>query len=463
MEAKIKLTWYGPRKCWKKYIGGTVYYFAKRQCQGPNDLAGFQKALGEYRALRDKLDQQQGEETERQVARAVLPNGSSVDTTTAYMDWSKFVGSGESDKDRKKQQATVGGLVNVYLEARRTLADSGQIAVCTYSSEKLRLATFLSFCHFLGKGQLSEVLTPDFLGSYRTTLLKAVGQGQSSIVSAKNCLKTLKACCEWAYDEEILDSLPRRIKSIASVKLPAPNPQSFTPDEVKALFQGANDRMKLFLLLGLNLGYTQVDIATLEHPMVDWTTGIVTRGRHKTGQPQQARLWPITLGLLREHATDAKTGLVLLGENGNNLLADKIKADGNSTKTDSIRLAFGRLQDQLNMQALRTSRPELFTRVKGQEASKTRKREIHTALMALRDKRGFKVFRKTGADQIAQQFQDQPWLTDLYLAHSVKAMKKHYARQHFDELFKATDYLATVYGFDKLQGTLDHPNAGVTS
>jgi hypothetical protein len=215
------------------------------------------------------------------------------------------------------------------------------------------------------------------------------------------------------------------------------------------MFAGANDRMKLFILLGLNLGYTQVDIATLDHSMIDWKTGLVTRPRHKTGQDQQAKLWPLTLRLLREHATDSKTGPVLLAESGNSLLADKIKTDGNGTRTDSIRLAYGRLKDQLNMQALRESKPELFERATGTEASKTRKKEIHKALISLRDNRGFKVFRKTGADEIAKQFQDKPWLTDLYLAHSVKAMKKHYAKQHFDELFKATDYLATVYGFDK--------------
>ena len=451
MGKRKELSWFGPRKGWKKMIRGKMFYFALGECKGEQDQDGYRKALGEYLALRQRLDQSEGQETQRQIDRAVLPNGSSVDLTLAanMMNWSKFVGSGDTDKDRARKQATIDGLVNVYLEARRTLADSGQIAVTTYSSEKFRLANFLSFCHFLGKGQLSEVLTPDFLGSYRTALLKAVGEGQSSIVSVKNCLKTLKACCEWAYDEELLDSLPRKIKSIASVKLPAPKPQSFTPEEVRAMYQGANDRMKLFILLALNLGYTQVDVGTLEHGMIDWKTGLVTRNRHKTGQEQQAKLWPLTLRLLRQHATDSKTGPVLLAESGQPLLADKIKTDGNGTRTDSIRLAYGRLQDALNMQALRETRPELFARVRGTDASKTRKAEIHKALIGLRDNRGFKVFRKTGADEIAKQFQDKPWLTDLYLAHSVKAMKKHYAKQHFDELFKATDWLSTLYGFDK--------------
>ena len=274
-----------------------------------------------------------------------------------------------------------------------------------------------------------------------------MGHKESSPSTVQGLLRTVKACLQWAYDEELIPSLPRKMRNYSAIKLPDPKPQSFTPDEVKAMFAVANDRMKLFLLLGLNLGYTQVDIATLDHSMIDWKTGLVTRPRHKTGQDQQAKLWPLTLRLLREHATDSKTGPVLLAESGQPLLSDKIKTDGNGTRTDSIRLAYGRLQDALNMQALRETKPELFARVRGTDASKTRKAEIHKALIGMRDNRGFKVLRKTGADEIAKQFQDKPWLTDLYLAHSVKAMKKHYVKSHFDELFKATDWLQTLYGF----------------
>lgn len=453
MKSKIKLTWFAPRKCYKKYIAGKVYYFGQKQCKGPNDQEGYKQALQEYLDLCKSLDQQQNQDLERQIDRAVLPNGSSVDTTlTANMMNFALIKARRTGKDPSEVRAshkTIDGLVNVYLEARRNLADSGQIAVTTYSSERFRLAHFLAFCHSEGKGQLDEVLTPAFLGEYRATLFDAIAHKEASPTTVKNYLKTFKALCEWSYDEELIESLPRKIKSFASVKLPSPKPQSFNPDEVKAMYNGANDRMKLFILLGINTGYTQVDIATLDHSMIDWKTGIVTRPRHKTGQEQQAKLWPLTLRLLRDHATDSKQGPVLLAESGQPLLSDKIKTDGNGTRTDSIRLAYGRLQDALNMQALRNTRPELFARVRGTDKSKQRKAEIHKALIGLRDNRGFKVLRKTGADEIAKQFQDKPWLTDLYLAHSVKAMKKHYAKQHFDELFKATDYLATVYGFDK--------------
>ena len=377
----------------------------------------------------------------------------SVDLTLAanLTDWAKIKArrAGTSASETREASKTIDALINVYLSERKTLADSGQIAVSTYSSERFRLSVFLSFCHSEGKALLPEVLNSQFLDEYRASLLDSLAHKENSPTSVKNLLGTLKTTLQWCYEHELIESLPRNTRTIAAIKLPDPNPQSYTPEEVKRLFNDASERTRLYILLALNCGYTQMDISTLDHRMIDWKTAVVTRPRHKTGQDSKSKLWPITLELLRKHAT-AKQGLVLIGENGNPLLENKIKSDGTGTKTDSISLAFNRLIDHLNGPLLRETRPELFAKVKGQEASKNRQTEIRRALIGLRknDKRSFKTFRKTGADAIAKQFQDKPWLIDLYLAHSPKGMAKHYAKQHFDELFKATDWLATVYGLD---------------
>jgi integrase len=202
----------------------------------------------------------------------------------------------------------------------------------------------------------------------------------------------------------------------AKVALPPPTPQFYSTEEVKALFSAAIPRTQLYILLGLNLGYTQADIASLEHPMINWAQGIVTRIRHKTGQPQKAKLWPITAELLKQEMTDArKSNLVLLGKNDNPLIVETVNGKGNPIRLDTVRLAFKQLKAKL------------------------------------KDNRGFKTFRKTGADAIAKQYQSAPHLVDLYLAHSDQGMRKHYANQYFDELFKATDWLAGHFGLDKTQ------------
>jgi integrase len=189
-------------------------------------------------------------------------------------------------------------------------------------------------------------------------------------------------------------------------------------NDVKALFSAANPRAKVYILLGLNLGYTQADIASLEHSMIDWAQAIVTRNRHKTGQPQQAKLWPLTAKMLKQEMTDPrKSTLVLLGKNGNPLIVETVNDKGNPAQVDAIRMAFNRLKAKLKITG---------------------------------DSRGFAIFRKTSANNIAQANQDAPHLVDLFLGHTQKTMAKHYANQHFDLLYKATDWLAAQYGFDKV-------------
>jgi integrase len=417
--ARRELNWYAPRKGYSKTIGGKRHYFALGRCKGPEDQEGYRQALREYLELRDKQDQKEAKQIESLAQTDRLPNGSTVDLTVKYINWGALEdvrGTGGTE-DRATYQ-TIDGLVAAYLEHRKLLADGRQIQLKTYMVEKYRVANFLSFCHYKGLSSLRDTLSPEFLGDYKAKLLTAMGQGKASDSHVHNNLRTLKACLQWAWDEELIEKLPRKIRDYARIKMEAPKPLFFTPEEVQTLYGKAAERTKLFILMGLNLGYTQVDIATLEHGMIDWSKGLVTRKRHKTGQPQQAKVWPLTLSLLRKFATNSKQHkLVLIGENGNPLLVERLNEDQKPVKVDSIRLAFERLKAK--------------TKING--------------------RRGFKTFRKTGANQIAEHYQDSPHLVDLYLGHSEKTVRKHYTDRHFDQIFSATDWLATVFGFDKIE------------
>jgi integrase len=418
-KTKRELSWFGPRKGYKKMIRGKMYYFALGECKSESDTEGYYKAIKEYVALRDKLDKQEAREVETLIQAGKLPNGSTAELTltSKLTNWASLESATRGDTAARELHQTIDGLIAVYLERRKRLADSHQIELKTYTVEKYLLANWLSFCHYKGKSSLPETLSPEFLGDYRDKLFTALAKGQASDSHVHNNLRILKACLQWAYDEEYIPALPRKIRDYARVKMESPKPLFYTVDEVKTLYNRASERTRLYILLGLNLGYTQVDIATLEHSMIDWQQGTITRQRHKTGQDQTAKLWPITQELLRKHATDSKQGLALIGEGGNPLIVERINADGNPIKIDAIALAYNRL---------------------------TKKTGINGG-------RSFKTWRKVGADQIAKQFQDSPHLIDRYLGHSEKTVRKHYANNHFDELFKATDWLATVWGFDSIK------------
>ncbi|WP_207395162.1 tyrosine-type recombinase/integrase [Bremerella alba] len=318
-----------------------------------------------------------------------------------------------------KKESDLSELLDAYLEMRKREAESGQVSVKTYSEHRQKLEDFRGFCNFKNV-ELVDELDEAYLDVYRAYQLELINMkkadGGISAVTAKKRLGTLKRFIEWAYERKHLDRLPRTIRTYAKIRLPDPAPLFYTPEEVKAIWNKTTQRTHLYIALGLNCGYTQKDIATLTHEMIDWETGIVRRKRHKTlGRGKSAalqvhKLWPITLELLKEE-TQSKTGLVLVGENGKPLYTESIKEDGNLSGTDVIRLAFNRAKKQAKIE----------------------------------DSRGFKHFRKSAANEIEKRFQNAPHLSSLFLAHSEVSVKKHYVESHYDLLFEALDYLDGLY------------------
>ena len=173
-----------------------------------------------------------------------------------------------------------------YLEHRQSLVDAGELSASSVASDHYRLVAFKTFCQKKGVKLLAG-LDSDFLESYRNMLLKRLAGGKLSPVSVKHALRTVKAFMRRLHKKEVLDKLPRMLDGYADITLGEPKPEFFTDDEVNKLLAEANDRTKLYILLGLNLGYTQADIASLEHKMINWATGIVDRKRHKNDQPQR--------------------------------------------------------------------------------------------------------------------------------------------------------------------------------
>ena len=286
------------------------------------------------------------------------------------------------DKGAENGNLTLGTLVGAYLGARKTEWDAGSLSATSYSSDVLRLRQFQAYCDKAHKSKLADVVTADFLTEYRNKLLGQIAKGKASAVSVKHILRTAKACLAWGYKQEKIEVLPRVLADYAKVTLPPPAPEFFTVDEIQSLYGAASPRTRLYVLLGLNLGYTQADIASLEHGMIDWSTGIVTRKRQKTGCPQSAKLWPVTVALLREQMTDpADSAFMLRGEQGNPLIVDSINAKGNPIRIDAVRLAFNRVKAKLGL---------------------------------MDDPRGFAIFRKTSAENIAKANQDSPHLVDRF-------------------------------------------------
>ena len=223
-------------------------------------------------------------------------------------------------------------------------------------------------------------------------------------------MQILRQFINWAWENEYIE-LPRNIRS-KDLEV------SVTPKKVKAmsvadyrrLYDAANDRTKLFLLLMANCGMTQKDISDLKQSEVDWRRGRIIRKRSKTSKHEDVptvnyKLWLESLVLLKQfRSSDPER--VLVNKTGQPLVRDFLKNSSTRSepylvRVNSISYAYERLRGSL--------KPAPMTPMK--------------------------FIRKTGATLISRKF---PWLHKLYLGHSARSLdEKHYVAEEDTRLDEA--------------------------
>lgn len=301
-------------------------------------------------------------------------------------------------KNNSNPNLTASKLANEYVERLRRKADANRGSYGHYGQIKVALD---HFCKVYGPSRsmehFNEKSVRDF-SEYLEGLIDAEAIEPATAHSYQQRFRT------WADDlaENYPDDIPRP-KNLRSKKLLIANsrkePNPFTLEEAKLVISAAVPRTKLFLMLMLNCGMYQSDIAALNAIEVDWEAGRIIRARTKNknmantlgkSQPVKANwlLWPQTWQLFKQFAKPE--GLCFLSATGGALLTHKP-----TTRNDAIRSAYRRTIDKLKRRKLLPK-----------EWNKT-----------------LKQFRKTGANLI-QKSQEHGKAYALYLNHSIA--KEHY-------------------------------------
>lgn len=449
MPRKRELTWHKARKCWKRTYKGRTYYFAKGQCKGKTDEAGYQQALHEWHALLVRLDREAGQEVAVEAAAQQTPPRRPFMAAFGEQSFAAPVGTGPMPMEaglgaydteipmatdyrhlgftptplngKPPTEIKLTELVEQYLVARRVDVETEKLSVAMYGQDKCKAEDFLAFAAEQGVTMASQITEP-LLDFYRLVQFKLTAHEDAehriSGETARKRLATVARVIRWGYKRRYVAEMPRNLdREFAAVPVPEATPNYLSVDEVREVFLNASIRTRLYILLGLNCGYTQKEIATLEHAHVDWDTGVITRKRPKTSKPQVHRLWPSTLKLLKAEATPGPKGLVLLGAKGNPLIVQEVRPDGMLRHNDTIRLAYARVVKKLGHKGLKWA---------------------------------FKTLRKTGCDLIAREYQKYPHVVDQYLAHGEKKMARHYCDEHFELLFEALAWLDKQFHLDDL-------------
>lgn len=370
MAKKRLLTWHRPSHRWKKQVEGKVYYFGHGKAE--DDLKAYREAEGRYIEF---LHAQERDEP--------------VEVPLAH--------------------ATIRDICERYMQQQEQWYRSGEVTASNVCKVRGCLDCFLDF---VGGNTSFDCVTELLLEDYRNhaiQLPKSEHTGKPIRPrTAQTRLATVKALYRWCYEMRLCE-LPRNIGRYARMTVPEPEPEVFTLDEVRILWDAAHPRLRCFMALGLNCGYGQKDIADLTVKVINLEDGFIERHRSKTKIYSKHRLWPVTTELIAQHVDTGAhdEDRLFVTADGHPLV--QATWNGKLSKTDAIKNSFWRLRRKVGID----------------------------------DGRGFYALRDTGSTQIERI---NPLVTEMYLAHTEKGMKRHYAERDWDALAEALDELDQYFG-----------------
>lgn len=228
---------------------------------------------------------------------------------------------------KPKKGASVKDHVAKFLQARKVSMTAGNIDVTRYDAYRRELDKFVAW---FGPERSIKDVTEDTLEGYYLWLLEQVAERKAFTENPRSLKKGEKEPgYKVSYAKALFATFKMFVNELAEKKvitLPAninskkfkfrkvhTVPDKFTVEEVRNLLAGCQEygeKTGLFLLLALNCGMYQNDIAELRQCEVDWEKGTICRYRSKNveraenGQEVQKvtyRLWPETLSLLQKH------------------------------------------------------------------------------------------------------------------------------------------------------------------
>jgi integrase len=243
-----------PAGYWCKKIRGTVHYF------GP--WADPEGALKKYEAQKEELHS----------GRRPRPDTASV---------------------------TVKEAANAFLNHKGDKRDAGELSVRTWA--KYKEVTDLLIKEF-GKARLVADLRPDDFTALKNTMTKRWGP-----LRVADFVQHIRSVFKHAFDSELIDrpvrfgpGFARPSQKTMRLHRAKQGPKLFTAEEVRRLLDTAGTPMKAILLLGINCGYGNADVASLPLTALDLAAGWIDYPRPKTGIPRRCPLWPETVAALRE-------------------------------------------------------------------------------------------------------------------------------------------------------------------
>ena len=383
---KRELTYFEPRKCYKKKVNGQVIYVGKGSDRDTNE--NYQKAWAEFQAKLDEADKAKrggdfySSEAEYKVRVMVTANRGPGPTATTDEIKAVFAGTQHEGSEteaewinraaaitRSRQvkqydaalkagtaapipiavaARTVGDMVKKFVDGKRQQAKTEQKSVGRFANIESYVTHFEKF---IGSEKPIAAIDAVALSDYFNQQLEQIGDDTITCWAGRDRLQVAKQFIRFCWELGTIE-LPRNVDSKNLTISCTPGDVNPMPvAELQRRVKAATGRLKLELLLMANCGMYQVDIADLKHAEINFQTSTITRKRSKTKKEANAptvtwNLWPSTVALLRAEAS-TESATVLATKTGKTTVHDSINSDGKASRTDATAQAYKRLQDAL--------------------------------------------------------------------------------------------------------------------
>ncbi|MDZ4686827.1 MAG: tyrosine-type recombinase/integrase [Planctomycetaceae bacterium] len=264
------------------------------------------------------------------------------------------------------RELTVEHLTQRFLASKQAYVETGELSSRTLRDYRATCAHVVA--HF-GRHRLVSDLHPDDFEPLRMALAATRGP-----VSLGNAIQRVRTLFAYAYDQGLLerpirygsgfDKPSRKTLRLHRQRQQAARGQRmFEAAELRTLLAAARSPLKAMLLLAINCGYGQSDIACLPMSAINLKTGWIDYPRPKTGIERRCPLWTETVAALRgvlSHRRPAADSpdedLVFLTRFGRRW----VRCNANGNPDDAVAKAFakqlsalGLKRDGLNFYALR--------------------------------------------------------------------------------------------------------------
>lgn len=193
---------------------------------------------------------------------------------------------------------TLHQLCNEFIDDRTAKVDQGDLSPRS-------LQDYINTCRHmlraLGKNAVVDKLRPSDFGRLRSALAKGRGP-----VAIANELRRCRVCFNFGYKNFLLAQpvrfgtqfAPPSAKRMREAQNKR-GPLLFNAADIESLLSASKPHMRAMVLLGLNAGFGNSDVARLPLSAVDVESGWIDYARAKNAMPRRCPLWPETQEALR--------------------------------------------------------------------------------------------------------------------------------------------------------------------